>query len=640
MKILEPIQVGKITLKNRIMFPPLTTGYEDRNGSITPQSRAFYERLAKGGTGYIVIGDVNPIRSFSPTPRLYEDSQIESFKELADSVHKYGAKIALQIFHPEYDVDALFDLFAKKDMQGVRAKMHHDMQHFTDEVTEEKLMEIIDAMVQCAKRAQKAGIDFIQIHGDRLTGTLCSPKFNHRTDKFGGSLENRCRFARMLTRAIREAVPDMGLDYKFSLYTPQRGNGGVNIEEGVQFAKWLEEDGVDMLHVAQANHTTNMADTIPPMGVQPYGFFMDYTAIIKNAVNIPISCVGRIVDPYMAEGILETNKADIIGIGRPLLADADWGVKLAAGKPDTIRRCIFCNKGCTDAIQNRTAISCILNAENGHELERHIIKSDTPKNVAIIGAGPAGMEAARVAALRGHKVTLWEKEPILGGQLNLAAVPPRKEELLRSQADLAKAIYALDVDVRLGHTPNQAEILSEKPDSVLVAVGASCFTPPIAGTDKAHVSDAWQILRKERIVYGTVAIIGGGLVGCETAEYLAQQGCRVTIIEMLDKIASGESETVLPTMQEDFNNHNVIVHTKTKVISMDEKEVLCQDAEGKEVHIPADFIVMAIGARPNKFDTSEIEKAGIKVTMIGDCQEVSDISHAIRAGYDAACAIE
>ena len=297
MKILEPIKVGKVTLKNRIMFPPLTTGYEDRNGSITPQSRGFYERLAKGGTGYIVVGDVNPIRSFSPTPRLYDDSQIESFKELADAVHKYGAKIAVQIFHPEYDVDALFELFAKKDMQGVRAKMHHDMMHFTDEVTEEKLMAIIDAMVECAKRAEKAGIDFIQIHGDRLTGTLCSPKFNHRTDKFGGSLENRCRFARMLTRAIREAVPDMGLDYKFSLYTPERGNGGVSIEEGIQFAKWLEEDGVDMLHVAQANHTSNMADTIPPMGVQPYGFFMDYTARIKNAVSVPVSCVGRIVDP-------------------------------------------------------------------------------------------------------------------------------------------------------------------------------------------------------------------------------------------------------------------------------------------------------------------------------------------------------
>ena len=341
----------------------------------------------------------------------------------------------------------------------------------------------------------------------------------------------------------------------------------------------------------------------------------------------------------MAEGILETGKADIIGIGRPLLADADWGVKIEAGKPETIRRCIFCNKGCTDAIQNRSAISCILNAENGHELERHIEKAETPKKVAIIGAGPAGLEAARVAALRGHRVTLWEKEAFLGGQLNLASVPPRKEELLRSEADLAAAVYREGVDVRLGHAPSADEVLAEKPDAVLVAVGAHCFTPPIKGTDKAHVSDAWQILRRERIVYGTVAIIGGGLVGCETAEYLAQQGCKVTIVEMLDNIATGESTTVLPTMQEDFDKHGVAVHTKTKVISMDEKEVICEDAEGKEVRIPADFIVMAIGAKPNTFDAADIEKAGIPVTLIGDCDEVSDISHAIRAGYDAACAI-
>ena len=639
MKILEPIKIGNTTLKNRIMFPPLTTGYEDCNGTITERSRAFYERLAKGGVGYIVVGDVNPIRSFSPTPRLYEDSQIESFKELADAVHKHGAKIALQIFHRKYDVDALFELFAKKDMAGVRTKMHHDMLHFTDEVTEEKLMSILDKMVECAKRAEKVGIDGIQIHGDRLVGTLCSTKFNHRTDKFGGSLENRTRFARMLTRALREAVPNMMLDYKFSLVTSERGVGGVNLDEGVQFAKWLEEDGVDMLHVAQANHTGNMADTIPPMGVQPYSFFVDHAAMIKNAVKIPVSCVGRIVDPFMDEEILETGKADIIGLGRPLLCDPDWALKIADGKPETVRRCMFCNKGCTDNIQNRQFLSCVLNAENGHELERSITPAADAKKVAIIGGGVAGLEAARVAALRGHHVVLWEKEPVLGGQLNIASVPPRKEEMLRAAHDLAAAATAAGAKLRIGHAATAETVLAENPDSVIVAVGAHCFTPNIPGVNGANVCDAWQVLAKQRMVFGSAAVIGGGLVGCETAEYLAQQGVKVTLIEMIDQYAAGESVTVLPTMKEDFEKHGVVIHTGTKVEEITASGVRAVSAEG-EVNVNCNFVAMAIGAKPNTFDTTALDAAGIPTTFIGDCDEkAADISRAVRAGYDAACSI-
>ncbi|MEG2165498.1 MAG: NADH:flavin oxidoreductase, partial [Ruthenibacterium sp.] len=318
-----PITVGKLTLKNRIMFPPLTTGYEERDGSIGHQSRAFYTRIAKGGAAYIVLGDVCPIRTFSPTPKLFDDSQIESFRLLAESVHTYGAKLGVQIFHPEYDCDALNAMFAEGKMAEVRAKLHHDMAHFTDEVSEEMLLQIIDKMCACAVRAEKAGVDVIQIHGDRLTGTLAGTRMNHRTDKFGGSLENRTRFARMLVKAMRKAVPNMVIDYKFAVVTEKRGKGGVDEADAVQFAKWLEEDGVDMLHVAQANHTGDLADTIPPMGVQPYGFFVDIAARVKEAVHIPVSCVGRIIDPDMAEAILASGKADIVAVGRPMLADPD-----------------------------------------------------------------------------------------------------------------------------------------------------------------------------------------------------------------------------------------------------------------------------------------------------------------------------
>lgn len=512
--ILQPIVVGGQTFKNRIMFPPLTTGYE-KNGMISEQDMGFYTRLAKGGVGYIVLGDVAPINSFSPTPKLFDDSQIPAFKELADSVHAYGTKLGVQLFHPEYDVDAINSLFMQKKFDEMRQRLHHDMMFFTDEVSEEMLMAIIDKMCACAVRAQKAGVDVIQIHGDRLNGCLCSTRMNHRTDKFGGSLENHVRFARMLTRAIRKAVPDMIIDYKLSIVTPQRGKGGIDEADAVQFAQWLVEDGVDMFHVAQANHTGNMADTIPPMGVQPYGFFVRIAGDIKKAVNVPVSAVGRIVDAEMAERVIESGMADMVAVGRPLLADPDWGTKIAAGKACDIRRCISCNKGCTDAIQNRQFLSCVLNAENGYENSRSI---------------------------------------------QLAA-------------------------------------------------------------------------QKKKI-----AVLGGGMVGCETAEYLAARGCKVSVIEMMDKIAAGESTTILPTLLENYKTYGVEQYPGHKVKEFRMDAVVCENKDGAEVTIPCDYIVLAMGARSNEFDAAALEAANIPVYAIGDAAgKAADISNAIRTGYDTAC---
>ena len=635
--ILQPIEVGGQTFKNRIMFPPLTTGYE-KNGMISEQDMGFYTRLAKGGVGYIVMGDVAPINSFSPTPKLFDDSQIPAFKALADSVHAYGTKLGVQLFHPEYDVDAINSLFMQKKFDEMRQRLHHDMMFFTDEVSEEMLMAIIDKMCACAVRAQKAGVDVIQIHGDRLNGCLCSTRMNHRTDKFGGSLENRVRFARMLTRAIRKAVPDMVIDYKLSIVTPQRGKGGIDEADAVQFAQWLVEDGVDMLHVAQANHTGNMADTIPPMGVQPYGFFVKIAGDIKKAVNVPVSAVGRIVDAEMAARVIESGMADMVAMGRPLLADPDWGTKIAAGKACDIRRCISCNKGCTDAIQNRQFLSCVLNAENGYENSRSIQPAAQKKKVAVLGGGPAGLEAARVAALRGHDVTLFEKTTSLGGQLNIACVPPRKEEMRRAAQDLIHAVCNAGVHLCMGQTRTAEQLKDAGFEAVINAVGAHSAAPRIPGIDSVNVADAWKVLAGEQQVYGTVAVIGGGMVGCETAEYLAARGCKVSVIEMMDKIAAGESTTILPTLLENYKTYGVEQYPSHKVKEFRMDAVVCENKDGAEVTIPCDYIVLAMGARSNEFDAAALEAAGIPVYSIGDAAgKAADISNAIRTGYDTAC---
>ena len=635
--ILQPIEVGGQTFKNRIMFPPLTTGYE-KNGMISEQDMGFYTRLAKGGVGYIVLGDVAPINSFSPTPKLFDDSQIPAFKALADSVHAYGTKLGVQLFHPEYDVDAINSLFMQKKFDEMRQRLHHDMMFFTDEVSEEMLMAIIDKMCACAVRAQKAGVDVIQIHGDRLNGCLCSTRMNHRTDKFGGSLENRVRFARMLTRAIRKAVPDMVIDYKLSIVTPQRGKGGIDEADAVQFAQWLVEDGVDMFHVAQANHTGNMADTIPPMGVQPYGFFVKIAGDIKKAVNVPVSAVGRIVDAEMAARVIESGMADMVAVGRPLLADPDWGTKIAAGKACDIRRCISCNKGCTDAIQNRQFLSCVLNAENGYENTRSIQPAAQKKKIAVLGGGPAGLEAARVAALRGHDVTLFEKTTSLGGQLNIACVPPRKEEMRRAAQDLIRAVCNAGVHLCMGQTRTAEQLKEAGFEAVINAVGAHSAAPRIPGIDGVNVADAWKVLAGEQQVYGTVAVIGGGMVGCETAEYLAARGCKVSVIEMMDKIAAGESTTILPTLLENYKTYGVEQYPSHKVKEFRMDAVVCENKDGAEVTIPCDYIVLAMGARSNEFDAAALEAAGIPVYSIGDAAgKAADISNAIRTGYDTAC---
>lgn len=635
--LLQPIEVGGQTFKNRIMFPPLTTGYE-KNGMISEQDMGFYTRLAKGGVGYIVMGDVAPINSFSPTPKLFDDSQIPAFKALADSVHAYGTKLGVQLFHPEYDVDAINSLFMQKKFDEMRQRLHHDMMFFTDEVSEEMLMAIIDKMCACAVRAQKAGVDVIQIHGDRLNGCLCSTRMNHRTDKFGGSLENRVRFARMLTRAIRKAVPDMVIDYKLSIVTPQRGKGGIDEADAVQFAQWLVEDGVDMFHVAQANHTGNMADTIPPMGVQPYGFFVKIAGDIKKAVNVPVSAVGRIVDAEMAARVIESGMADMVAVGRPLLADPDWGTKIAAGKACDIRRCISCNKGCTDAIQNRQFLSCVLNAENGYENTRSIQPAAQKKKIAVLGGGPAGLEAARVAALRGHDVTLFEKTTTLGGQLNIACVPPRKEEMRRAAQDLIHAVCNAGVHLCMGQTRTAEQLKDAGFEAVINAVGAHSAAPRIPGIDSVNVADAWKVLAGEQQVYGTVAVIGGGMVGCETAEYLAARGCKVSVIEMMDKIAAGESTTILPTLLENYKTYGVEQYPSHKVKEFRMDAVVCENKDGAEVTIPCDYIVLAMGARSNEFDAAALEAAGIPVYSIGDAAgKAADISNAIRTGYDTAC---
>jgi 2,4-dienoyl-CoA reductase-like NADH-dependent reductase (Old Yellow Enzyme family)/thioredoxin reductase len=665
-KLLEPIQVGNMTLKNRIMFPPLTTGYEERDGSIGERSLRFYERLAKGGTSYIVIGDVAPVRTASPTPKLYDESQIPTFQKLADALHAYDAKLALQIFHPEYDVPGVGRMImqagaarqaaaaaqaagnaeeAKKQTElaeqitkDAYAKLHHDMQCFVSEATVEQLAQIKESIARCAALAEKSGVDAIEVHGDRLLGSLCSKLLNHRTDEYGGAFENRIRYALEVVQAIKEAAPGLALEYKLPVITVNpdgtlRGKGGLEEEEAVAFAQILEENGVDMIQVAQANHTGNMGDTIPPMGSLAYNWVLPVAKRVKDLVNVPVVTVGRVVTVKAGEEILEKGEADVIGYGRSLLADPDIANKVASG--ECIRECLNCNKGCVDAIQSRRYISCVLNAENGDEATIFLKPAETKKKVAVVGGGIAGLEAARVAAKRGHSVTLFEKSDKLGGQILLAAVPPRKSEILRSVEYYEKILPTLSVELRLG-TEATAEELNAF-DQVIVAVGAHNMDLPMP-VENSHVVSSWDVLDGLEVT-GACVVLGGGLVGTETAEYLAEKGLSVTIVEMMDKIAAGESQTVLPLIVKDFEVHGVKQLVNTKVTSIKDNVITAVNTtDNTEITLAADTIINALGSKKNAFEESGIT---VPLVYVGDCsgERTADIASAVRSGYHAANAI-
>ena len=665
--LLQPLKVGNLTLKNRIMFPPLTTGYEERDGSIGERSFHFYERLAKGGASYVVIGDVAPVNTASPTPKLFDDRQIPAFRKLADAMHVYDCKLALQLFHPEYDVPGVGKMIqgsmmamkeaeaakAQGDMEafGVKmkeagqlrndayAKLHHDMQHFVSEATVEQLEEIKKSIAASARRAAEAGVDAIEVHGDRLLGSLCSTVLNHRTDEYGGVFENRIRYALEVVAAIKEAAPSLMVEYKLPFITinadgSDRGKGGLYEAEGIEFARRLEAAGVDMIQVAQANHTGNMGDTIPSMGTVPYNWTLPIAKKVKEVVSIPVATVGRVVNVKNGEEILANGEADMISYGRSLLCDPDIAIKIEKDEP--IRECLNCNKGCVDAIQNRRYISCVLNAENGDEATIFIKPAEEKKHVVIVGAGIAGLEAARVAAVRGHQVDVYEKADHAGGQIHLAAVPPRKREILRSVEYFEKILPELGVTIHL-NTECTKEIMNDA-DAVIVAVGAHDFILPVPGADNENVVSSWDVVRGKAEVKGHCAIIGGGLVGTETAEYVLEKGCQVSVIEMLDQIANGESSTILPIIMKDFAQHDVKQYVNTKVnrIVNEGKTILATDTkEEKEISIDCDTIIMAVGSKKNELD---MEGVTVPVYYAGDCSgdRTASIAEAVRAGYAAA----
>ena len=630
-KVFEPGKIGNLELKNRLVVSAMSSHMGNPDGTPNEAVNAYLVAKVKGGWGLVFTEDLGVTKDAGSDPvvgSLWSDDQVPAWTETVRQVHAAGGLMGAQIYHAgrqrslkAYDTHPVAPSALKEPTEPYVPRA----------LTVEEIHDLVKAFGEAAARAKRCGFDCVEIHGAHgyLINQFMSTFSNKRTDEYGGTLANRMRFALEVIAAVREAV---GADYPiiFRFNTCDYVEGGIELPEAIVMAKMLEEAGVDMIQVAQANHTGNMGDTIPPMGDVDYNWTLPAARAVKKAVSVPVATVGRVISLEAGEKILEDQDADIVAYGRSMLADPDIANKAASG--ECIRECLNCNKGCVDAIQGRRYISCVLNAENGNEGTVFIKPAEKIKNIAVVGAGIAGLEAARVAAKRGHHVTVYEKSDKIGGQIHLAAVPPRKSEILRAVTYYEKILPQLNVNIKL-NTEAEAEELNQY-DAVILAVGAHNMALPMP-VENSNVVSAWEVLAGKE-VQGSCVVLGGGLVGTETAEYLAQKGVKVSIVEMMDKIAAGESSTVMPLIVKDFEKHEVAQYIQTKVVSIKNNVIeAVHTPDEAPVELKADTIINALGSKKNIFDDAKLT---VPFTYVGDCsgEKTADIASAIRTGYHAA----
>jgi len=639
-KLFEPVQIGSMKLKNRIVMPPMVTNYATAEGGVTERLKAYHAARARGGVGLIIVeaSYVHPNgKGFSHQLGLYKDDLIPGLRGLVDAVHAHGARIAIQLYHGGRQTSSRVTgspIVAPSPLPWAEG------QEVPRQLTAEEIHALAEAFGEAARRAKEAGFDAVEVHGAHgyLINEFLSPHSNRRSDAYGGTSENRMRFPLEVVARVREKVgPGFPVIYRLSAveFVPD----GLTLEDTTAFARKLVEAGVDAIHVSAGIHASS-AWIIQPMAI-PQGCLVEYAAAIREAIGarIPVIAVGRIKEPAMAERILQEGRADLVAMGRALLADPDLPRKVAEGKTDDIRKCIACNQGCIDRLFKDLDITCLCNALAGHETEYDLTApAREKKTVLVVGGGPAGLEAARVAALRGHRVVLYEASDTLGGQMRLAAIPPHKEEVNDLVTYLAGQVAKPGVTVERGKGADAETVKAVKPDVVIVATGAVPAAPAIPGIEADSVVNAWDVLDGKAAVGQKVLVIGGGLVGCETAEFLADRGKEVTVAEMTPDVATDVGPLTRGLMLERLARKQVKILTGTKVQAIEADGVTVERDGRVEKIAGIDTVVIAAGAAPNtEFVESLGEtREGITFYTVGDCAKPRRIIDAIHEAFRTA----
>jgi 2,4-dienoyl-CoA reductase-like NADH-dependent reductase (Old Yellow Enzyme family)/thioredoxin reductase len=638
-KLLEPFTIGKMKLKNRIVMPPMATGYCSEMGEVTDRLKRFIEERAKGGVG-LIITEMAPVDNGGSTKytslMVDRDERIAGLRELADVAHKHGAKIAVQICHGGRFASIRASHKLGQSASGFSGKTLWDSSGGGDvvrQLTLEEVEKIVNMFGEAARRVKEAGFDAVEIHGAHglLIHEFLSPLVNTRKDGYGGSFEGRIRFPVEVLRAVREKVgKDFPIIYRIS--AEEGVERGLCIEESKRICQVFEQEGADAIDVSSGTAVTDPIPEFPPFPPMsfPRGIFVRYAEEIKKAVDIPVIAVGRINYAFMANEILEQGKADLIGMARGLVADPDLPNKVAKGSLEDIRPCIACMT-CLDRLFTRRPMECLGNPSAGREKDFVINKAKAPKKVIIVGGGPAGMEAARVASMRGHRVILCEKNDRLGGQLNLAIIAPHKQEIEGLINYLKTQIKKLGVEIHCNQEVTASLIGQERPDELILATGAIPRVLDIPGADSSNVVTSWDVLTGKAKVGKKVVIAGGGMVGCETAELLAEKGHDVTIASQSDAIGKDIEQTIRRYLLRRLDRYEVKILTNAMTMEIQADHVTLA-TYGRSWSVECDHLVFAKGAVPNRGLINSVKEVFPDFFLIGDALEPRTAMEAIYEG--------
>ncbi|MFC1937182.1 FAD-dependent oxidoreductase [Chloroflexota bacterium] len=650
MKLFEPGRIGNLALKNRIvmapmfcmgmMSPSVQKGYSQRGVD-------YYTARAKGGTGLIITGVISPNEKMEASwgfPLVSDIIASLWLNELAESVHDYGAKVAVQFsagFGRQGRPDPRLPhggLVAPSPMPSF-----HDPSIMCRELTTEEIEEFVEDFEYGASVIKNAEIDAIEIHAHQgyLLDQFITARTNQRTDKYGGSLDNRLRIIEELFQAVkRGAGAEYPVTFRYGLTHHSELEGSRTDEEGLEIARRMEAVGFDALHIDAGFYETN--NWAQPPTTQPPGCLLYLAEMTKQAVKIPVIAVGKLGYPDLAERVLQEGKAEFVALGRHLLADPEWPNKVREGRLEDIKPCLGDHEGCLARVGARKYISCTVNPQTGNERNLALTPAEKQKNVVVVGGGPGGMEAARVAAERGHRVTLLEKDYELGGNVIAAAVPDFKLDYRRLIDYLATQLRKLGVSTRLGTRATPELIKSLKPDVVFIATGSSPIAWEVSEACKGKVFTAVDLLLNRPEIGDSVVIIGGGFVGAETALYLGQQGKSVTVIEMFDKIMRDCLWINALDIQRRFDGLesdriNVKVLTETKAEEITAEGVVVVDKTGKRSTLKADTVVLAVGMKSNEEGLAEALQGKVaEIYSIGDCVKPGKVKDAMWGGFRTA----
>jgi 2,4-dienoyl-CoA reductase-like NADH-dependent reductase (Old Yellow Enzyme family)/thioredoxin reductase len=637
-KLLEPTKVGSITLRNRIVLAPMGTGYTSTGGSTNKRQIDYLTRFAKGGVGLIIPEgqDVDDKESgvMHNTLSIYSDCFLAGLNEMVESVKDEGAAIIAQIAHgglqtrPEYihGLQPVAPSAVAYPFTGIVAK----------ELDQEKINEIQDAFADCALRAQKAGFDGIEIHGANgyLLTEFLSPRMNLRTDKYGGSIENRARMVLEIYAKIRAKTnPKFIVGYR--LCADEHVPGGITTEDVIAFVKMLEKVGVDYIHVTSGIHET-IIFAAPPMYIPREVNNLHLSEMVKKAVNVPVMCAGSLNVEIGEQAICE-GKTDLAVIGRGLIADPELPLKLMEGRVEDIRPCIRGNNGCVGRALMGYKLSCEVNPGIGKDEVMTVTPAQVPKKIMVIGGGVAGMEAARLAAERGHKVILLEREKELGGHVLETAAVEFKKDLKPLLKWLKTQLDKKGVKLRLNTEATPELVKKEKPDVLIIAVGSDYIMPPSLAKYASNFLFPKEVLLGQKQVGDRVVVAGGGLVGCETALHLAEGlKKKVLIVEMLDDIllelGFGEIFTLM-ALKDRLQKAGVEIKTGLTLKSYSGNKVVCTDKTGKDVQLDADSVVLALGLQARQDMVTKFKGLAPQVFKIGDCVEARKIYHSFREAW-------